>query len=180
MIEIVFAFVVWMTSARDADALRRTAPTYLDASSATEHLAAARIAGAVYQLDPDLLLAMAWRESRYSANAVTPEKSGRVSCGVMMVTEPVELKSCRPRTALEGYLDGASHLRGWVKATRGQQAALLGYAGGYRMIEACKRGPIVRERAGGPVDLCSTPELRRAAWIRRERARQSTSTRTAW
>jgi len=178
--DLVFAFMVWMTPLDHTAALQRTTARHLDASSAAEQLAAARLAGAAHGIDPDLLLAIAWRESRYDAAAVTPEKSGRVSCGVMMVTEPKGQKRCAPRTALAGYLAGAEHLRTWMKATRSMQDALLGYAGGYRLIDACKRGPIVRERAGGPVDLCSTPELRRAAWIRRERARRSTPAGNVW
>jgi hypothetical protein len=172
--DIVFAFMVWMTPLDHTAALQRTTARHLDASSAAEQLAAARLAGSAHGIDPDLLLAIAWRESRYDADAVAHEKSGRVSCGVMMVTEPKGVKVCPHRTALEGYLDGAEHLRGWVNATRNMQSALLGYAGGYRLIEACKRGPMVRERAGKTMDLCSTPELRRAAWVRQERTRRST------
>jgi hypothetical protein len=93
--------------------------------------------------------------------------------------QPIMYKQCVAPRLLDGYLEGARHLRGWMRATRSQRDALVGYAGGYAMIERCKLGPIVRVRAGGEVDLCSTPELRRTAWIRRERTRM-TSPRAVW
>lgn len=165
MIELLFALVVWLTPTREAAALERTAPSYLDLDQARDHLAAARIAGAVHHLPPELILAIAWRESRYQHAAVTPESAGRMSCGAMT---PTPVARCVPQTLLEDYLAGAAHLRHWVNATRSLQLGLQGYAGGYRMIRACERGPVVRVRARVEIDLCSTPELRRAAWIRRE------------
>jgi hypothetical protein len=168
VIELVFSFLVWLTPSHDVAALQRTAS--LSSDAAAENLAAARLAGAVYKFDPDLLLAIAWRESRYQPGAIGPVVRGKRACGVM---QPIMHKQCVAPRLLDGYLEGARHLRGWVRATRSQRDALVGYAGGYAMIEKCKLGPIVRERAGGVVDLCSTPELRRAAWIRRERERST-------
>jgi hypothetical protein len=164
----LLVFLRLLVPASDAEALRRTAPQYLDHELAAEHLAAARVAGAVFSVDPDLLLAIAWRESRYVASAVTAETGGRVSCGVMT---PEPTTNCVQQTVLDGYLAGARHLRVWLDATHSERAALLGYAGGYRLIEACRRGPVLRVRGKLALDLCRTRELDRAAWIRRERAR---------
>lgn len=171
MIEWLFAFVVWLTPTADAEALRATAPSYLDLDAAREHVAAARIAGEAFKLDPDLLLSIAWRESRYQVDAVTREASGKLSCGLLMVTMP-RGEPCPAPRVLAGYISGAAHLREWMRATRNQRDALLGYAGGYPMIRACADGgELVRVRAGREVDLCRTPELQRAAWIRRMRMR---------
>ena len=171
MMEWALSIVIWLTSTSDAAALRRTAPSYLDVDTARVHLAAARIAGEVHRLDPDLLLAIAWRESRYRADAITREKSGKLSCGLMMVTMP-KGEPCPAPSILGGYLAGAEHLRQWVRATKSLRDALLGYAGGYPMIKACADGgELIRVRAGREVNLCRTPELQRAAWIRRSRTR---------
>lgn len=175
MIELLFALVAWLTPAGDVAALQRTAPG-LSSRSAAENLAAARIAASVYKFDPDLLLAIAWRESRYQPGAIGPLVRGKRACGVM---QPIMERTCVPPNLLDGYLAGAAHLRIWRKATRTDVDALIGYVGGYAMIEKCKLGPIERERAGRVIDLCSAPELRRAAWIRRERKR-STRAPVVW
>lgn len=167
MIELVFALLVWLTPPHHVAALQRTAS--LSSADAAANLAASRLAGAAYKLDPDLLLAIAWRESRYQPGAVGPVVRGKRACGVM---QPIMRGRCVAPRLLDGYLEGARHLREWMRATRDRHLALVGYAGGYAMIAKCKLGPLVRERAGGAVDLCSTPELRRASWIRRERARR--------
>jgi len=166
MNHLILTLAIWLTSPSDAGALRRTSPAYLTALTAHAHLAAARVAGAVHRVDPYLLLAIAYRESRYELDAITHEKSGKLSCGQMQITMP-RGQSCPAPALLEGYLAGAAHLAEWRQVTRSARDALLGYAGGYGMIRKCHRGRIVRERAGGAVDLCSTPEVRRAAWMRR-------------
>lgn len=154
----------------DAPALQATARSYLPtAEFAAEHLGSARWAGAVYDVDPDVLLAIAWRESRYRADAVTRERSGKLSCGLMMITMPIG-EPCPEPSVLDGYMRGAAHLREWIRMTGSMRSALLGYAGGFPMIRACANGgELVRVRAGREVDLCKTPELNRAAWIRRAR-----------
>lgn len=165
MIRLLLVLLGW----GDARALQSTAPSYLPSVElAAEHLGAARWAGAQYGVDPDLLLAIAFRESRYQVKAVTKETSGKLSCGLMMVTMP-KGTPCPDESILAGYLAGAAHMREWMQATRSQHDALLGYAGGYPMIKKCQEGPIMRVRAGREVDLCSTPELLRARWIRRAR-----------
>lgn len=174
MINWLFALALALTSTSDAEALRRSAPSYLGTATAREHLVAARLAAAAYHVDADVLLAIAWRESRYHVDAVTIERSGKLSCGVMMVTMPVG-DPCPTPDVVNGYMAGAEHLREWMQLTRDFHSALLGYAGGYTMIRACANGgALVRERAGRQVDLCQTPELDRAAWIRALRARMET------
>lgn len=176
MIDWLFSLLVWLTSSADAAALRRTAPG-LTPTAAAENIAAARLAGSAYRLDPDLLLAIAWRESKYERDAVGPTVRGKRACGVM---EPVMRTVCDAPTLLDGYLEGARHLREWMRATHSQLEALIGYAGGYAMIERCRVGPIERERGGRTVDLCSAPERIRAAWIHLERKRSSTSPWRLW
>lgn len=174
MIDWLLALALALTSSSDAEALRRSAPSYLDAVSAREHLAAARLAGAAYHVDADVLLAIAWRESRYHAGAVTREHSGKLSCGVMMITMPIG-EPCPAPSVSDGYMRGAEHLRDWMRLTRDFRVALLGYAGGYTMIRACADGgELPRVRAGREVDLCKTPELDRAAWIRALRVKMET------
>lgn len=155
--------------AGDAAGLRATAPQYLNAGTAVLHLTAARAAGSVYGLDPDLLLSIAHHESRYTV-ARTPEAGGLTSCGVMT---PQPLAKCDSTSVTGGYLEGAAHLRKWVDNTRDQRTALLGYGGGYRAIKACAAGPVTRVRAGRTVDLCSVVDifLGRAYAIKRSRSR---------
>lgn len=162
MIDLLAAIVSLFVSAQDAEALRRTAPHYLTASSAEQHLAAARVAELATGVDADLLLSVAWHESRFGPTVVTAEPGGLVSCGVMT---PVPKKRCHAHelTLGGGYLAGALHLRGWFDACRGsQRCALQGYAGGFALIRVCFNAPNDRRCAIADVFLD------RAAWIRRE------------
>jgi hypothetical protein len=163
----------WCVSAGDAAALQRTAPEPIASEVAVEHISAARAAGMQFDVDPDLVLAISAHEGRYQHGVVTREHDGLVSCGAM-TPEPVA--SCRPQTVLEDYLAGAGHLRTWINATRDLRTALLGYAGGYALIGACAKGPVLRN-AGHHDDLCLTPNvfLWRRDWIRRERSRAGAS-----
>ncbi len=176
MTELLLAVLTWLVTPNDADALRRTAPSYLDAESAARHLAGARAAGAVYGLDPDLLLAVAWRESRYQSDEKTPESGGRVSCGVMT---PTPIARCPPQSLLQGYLAGAEHMRMWATASPTMRIAELGYAGGYRLIRRCQDGPLIQVRGSLRRDLCKIPDVSRArvAWIKRERV---TAVKALW
>lgn len=157
----------------DAEALRRTAPEPVSLEQARENIAAARYAGMIYDLDPDLLLSIAAHESHYKADAVGPEPGGKVSCGSMT---PIPVASCKVApTVLEGYLAGAHHLRvDWLGAVKDETLALRGYAGGYALIRACALGP-VEIRPG--VDGCKTPDVfrARASWIKRERRVKASS-----
>jgi hypothetical protein len=149
-----------------ANAARATSPTYLTPETAIVHAQAAIIAAGVYDVPAPLLLSIAWHESRYAIETVTPlgDGSAKTSCGVM-TPEPTQ-GSCRSATssALAGYLAGARHLHGWITAAHGNlPTALLGYAGGWRLIRLCKTRDVA---------ACHTPDvfLRRAAWILRETA----------
>ena len=147
--------VVVLLSLLCPDGLEKTAPTYLTQSSAREHVAAATVAAIAYRVPRELLLSIAWHESRYT-DARTPEAGGRVSCGVMT---PEPLRACHDTIMLDGYLAGAAHLRTWLDATRSTRDALLGYAGGYHLIQRCELPDTPRQ--------CQTPEvfLGRARWI---------------
>lgn len=171
MTEVVIQLLAWFSASADIEALRTTAPEPIGRDVAAEHLAAARVAGAELDVDPDLLLSIAAHESRYT-NARTPENGGTMeSCGPMT---PEPLARCRRASTYDGYRAGAAHLRGWLAATRGNmRRALVGYAGGYRLLAACDAGPVIVTRRGKQLDVCNTPDvfLAGAARIRRARER---------
>jgi hypothetical protein len=168
----IFTVLTWLlASSNDAEALRKTAPSYLTTETAGEQLIAARIAAATYRLDADLLLSTAYYESRYTANVVGPVVRGKTACGVM---QPIMETKCVGQTFAEGYLEGAKHYRGWYDACRGnERCAILGYGGGYALIKKCAEGPLNVERSGKTFDLCTLPDVRlgRARWIKRLRSR---------
>lgn len=131
-----------------AQGAQRTAPTYLTSVSALEHARSAVIAGAVYDVDPALLLSIGWHESRYTPAARNAEAGRKTSCGVMT---PEPLARCTTSTTLAGYLAGAQHLRSWIDAMHGNlHAALTGFAGGYALLQLCA----VRD-----VRACHTPAI---------------------
>lgn len=170
-LRILFA-ILTQTSDEDAEGLHRFAPNEVTVADAYEHVWSARVAAATYGVDADLLLAISWHESRYKVTARSPESGGRVSCGVM---QPTPVASCPVASMLDGYLAGAEHLRGWIVAMHGNEhAALVGYAGGYRLLAACAQGPVLIRPA---VDACRTPEVFRAcaAWIARERRKAASA-----
>ena len=159
----------FFVSTSDADALRQTDPADLTIETARVHLAAARVAAAAENVDVDLLLSIAWHESHYDATMRTAEPGQKTSCGVMT---PIPKASCATPSLVDGYLEGAAHLRTWLEAAHGNtRTALLGYAGGYRMIKACAEGPVTATRKGHDVDLCDIAEifLGRARTIRHAR-----------
>jgi len=141
------------------EALRVSAPKYLTTETAREHMTAAQVAAVQHDLEPELLLAIAYRESRYMVNAVGPEVRGKRACGVM---QPLMWTTCRSQTLLAGYMEGAAHLRGWLdsKTCRGDlRCAMLGYIGGYALLKACAQGTSMTERNGRPFDRCSVVAL---------------------
>lgn len=145
----------------DGAALERTAPGEITRERAIRHVAAAEIAGWRYDVDPNLLLSIAWHESRYHVAEATPEVHG-VSCGVMT---PEPIAHCPAPSLLGGYLAGAEHVAAWRDACHGEMAcALTGYAGGYHLLALCGQEH---------VRACDTWRVfqARAAWIARERAR---------
>jgi len=140
-----------------------------------ENLQAARVAAVLFDVDADMLLSTAYFESRYTVDVVGPVVRGKTACGIM---QPIMETKCVPQTLLEGYLIGAKHLQNWYRACRGnERCALLGYGGGYTLINACAEGPVMRERGGRDVDICTIPEVRlhRARWIKKERTKGSNS-----
>jgi hypothetical protein len=151
------------TSDADAEGLHRFAPNEVTVADAYEHVWAARVAAATYDVDVEMVLAIGYHESHFSESAVTVERGGRVSCGVMT---PIPTSTCTPKTLLAQYLDGARHWAvDWRRAgdVRSEHEALLGYAGGYALIRACRLGPVLRHKTWGD-DLCQTPEV--FGWIR--------------
>jgi hypothetical protein len=151
------------TSAADAEALHRFSPEEVTVDRAYAHVWSARVAAAVYDVDMDMILAIAWHESRLTDNVVAAEPGGRVSCGAMT---PYPTAKCVSKSLLRQYLDGARHWAvDWRHAgdVRNDREALLGYAGGYHLIRACRLGPVLRHETSGD-DLCRTPEV--FGWIR--------------
>lgn len=108
---------------------------HLSSQEAQQHAVAARVAAYVWDQDPDVLLALAWHESRFTSNQHTPEAGGRESCGV---ATPEPLTACSDESLIEQYLDTAQHLAAWQAATG--KRALIGYAGGYILLHACADG----------------------------------------
>jgi hypothetical protein len=159
-LRILFVFLRGVSD-EDARGLYTYASAYsaqMTIDGAREHLVSARIAGAFYDVDPDLLLAIARHESNLESNTVTPEPGHRVSCGVMT---PKPMASCSDESLVGQYMDGAHHLMmdwGRVGDVRSRREMLLGFAGGYGLIRGCRRGPVLRHGEYGD-DLCRTPEV---------------------
>lgn len=153
---------IWLALSRppalaEVDALVATAPDYLDRTSAEIVLLAAESAGAVYRVDPAILLSIAYHESRYVRTTVTPEPGGRVSCGVMT---PVPQRSCSDweLTVIGGFEAGAAHVALWRSLLPGLE--LYAYAGGGWLAGLCAKDRKAQE--------CRVVDqfVRRAEWIR--------------
>ncbi len=163
---LVALWLALQSTPAESTAFRSTAPAYLTSAQAIEHLGAARIAGARYNVDPALLLSIAMHESNYRVRTVTIEPGHRVSCGVMTPT-PQARCSLGELTAIGGYAAGAAHLRVWLDVCRENSwCALTAYAGGRGLVRACSHGTRI-VRPG--VDACEVVyQFRhRAAVIRR-------------
>lgn len=162
----MLAFVISLIFATSDDgaSLASTAPAYLDATSARDHYAAARLAAAIFGVDAETLLAVAWHESRYDARAVTREPGNRVSCGSMTPVPHRAPCSAWELSIVGGYLEGARHLRTWLDLCRGGQwCGLVAYAGGGGLVAACRAGSDHRGcRFAGEM-------LARSRWIARRR-----------
>ena len=155
----------------DAEALNRFAPKYVSVEAAREHIWAARVSAAVYDVDADMVLAISYHESRFTDGVVAPERGGRVSCGAMT---PYPTKRCEPKSLLAQYLDGTRHWAvDWKRAggIRNEREALLGYAGGYALIRRCRQGAVLRHKTHGD-DLCATADVFKGLRARIVRARQ--------
>lgn len=147
---------LWLTlqsTPAEAKALQGTAPMYLTQATATQHLGATRLVGAKYDIDPAVLLSVAYHESRFVVDLSTRESGGRVSCGVM-TPAPQEHCGHEDLTLLGGYLAGASHLRAWIDVCHTVdhwhhdvndevilRCALWAYAGGRGFRTFCETRP---------------------------------------
>jgi hypothetical protein len=146
------------TSDADAEGLHRFDPNEVTVDQARDHVWAARVAATYYNVDVDMVLAIGWHESRFTDSVVAVEPGGRVSCGAMT---PYPTRTCKKKTLLEQYFDGTKHWAvDWRRAgdVRNEREVLLGYAGGYHLIRACRQGPVLRHETEGD-DLCKTPEV---------------------
>lgn len=164
---IIFT-VLWLSlqpTNAEAECLRSTAPNYLTVDSAKEHIAAARFAGLLYHLDPSVILAVSWHESRFNPKTVTKEPGHRVSCGV---GTPVPKRYCTrdELTVLGGYLALGKHLRMWV-SVYGIRDGLTAYAGGGLTVLGCKKHGRVRAPSGRNACNFSTDILKMANKIER-------------
>ncbi len=170
-IDVILA--IWLHSMEPTDAeiraLVRTDPVDLTYDSARENILYAREAGQLYGVDPSVLLAIAWHESRYHPRTQTREPAGldedgryrrhRVSCGVMT---PVPKARCAEvELTLEGgYVAGAAHLRMYLDVHHGSlEKALVAYAGG--------SGSVRYPKAGWRAWRAKRQELERAKLLRR-------------
>jgi soluble lytic murein transglycosylase-like protein len=150
---IISLWLALQSTTAEAEALRSTAPAYLTPWSAGQHLGAARIAAASYDVDAAAILAIAYHESRFFVGTRThepPDSGGpRVSCGVMT---PVPKRYCDAQdlTLLGGYQAGAAHLRQWMDVCHAMdrwkhdvhdveilRCALWAYAGGSGFRKRC-------------------------------------------
>jgi hypothetical protein len=154
----VLLAILTPTSDADAAGIHRFAPNEVTADAARDHVWAARVAAAMYDVDADMVLAIAYHESRFHDGAVGPESGDRVSCGAMT---PFPTAACEKKSLLAQYLEGTRHWAvDWRQAgdVRDEREVLLGYAGGYHLIRACRQGPVLRHGTWGD-DLYRTPEV---------------------
>jgi hypothetical protein len=144
LIAAVFTLFTSIVDVPAAEALVGTAKdTRLTVEVAAQHVAAARFAAVFTHTDPDLLLAIAHHESRYESTVVGPLVRGKRACGVLQHV-PITAK-CPEPSILRDYVNGAKHLAEWIHAQRGDiKRALIGYAGGYALLELCDRGEAPR------------------------------------
>ena len=165
MHEVIIALFTLFASLVDrpaAEALVSTAKvTHLTVEVAAQHVAAARFAAVLTDIDPDLLLAIAHFESRYRPTVVGPLVRGKRACGVLQHV-PIKAK-CPAPSILRDYVNGARHLAEWVHAQRGDiKRALTGYAGGYRLLEKCDSGEALRACTITSYHLARMKRIKRA------------------
>ena len=169
MHEVIVALLTLFTSLVDrpaAKALISTAKdTRLTVEVAAQHVAAARFAAILTDIDPDLILAIAHHESRYQSAVVGPLVRGKRACGVMQHV-PIKGK-CPTPSILRDYVNGARHLAEWINAQRGDlKRALIGYAGGYHLLEKCDRGEALRACTIAIYHLARARRIQRARELR--------------
>jgi hypothetical protein len=164
MQQLLAALFSLFVSTSDAEALTRLPDTRLTLETAAQHLAAARIAGALTAIDPDLLLAIAYHESRFELDVVGPSVgNGKHACGVM---QPVPLGRCPAPSLFRDYLGGARHLETWIRVQHGDvNRGLIGYAGGHALLKLCESDAALR--------ACSIARVHQARAKRLKRARET-------
>ena len=165
MHEAIVALFTLFTALVDrpaAEALVSTAKdTRLTTETAARHVAAARFAAVITDIDPDLLLAIAHHESRYQPAVVGPLVRGKRACGVLQHV-PITGK-CPAPSIFRDYVHGARHLAEWIHAQRGDlKRALIGYAGGYLLLEKCDRGEALRACTIANYHLARAKRIKRA------------------
>ena len=166
----LFAFFTSLADVPAAEALMSTAKdTRLTVETAALNVAAARFAGVLTRIDPDLLLAIAHHESRFEPTVVGPLVRGKRACGVM---QQVPIKGpCPEPSLLRDYVEGAKHLAGWLRAQRGDlDRALLGYAGGYALLKLYDEGGGKRLRAVVRLERARARQFKRARDLHRAKA----------
>jgi hypothetical protein len=168
LFEVLLRLVVLVQDPRDVEALKRTAPSYLTNETASANLAAAQIAGAHSGIQPEILLAIAWHESRYQLGVIGPLVRGKRACGLM---QQIPIKGpCPEPSILRDYVNGAQHLAGWIHAQRGDlKRALIGYAGGYALLDLCDRGKAPRTCTIANYHLARAKRVKRARELGKER-----------
>jgi len=172
MYEVLVAVFTLLTSFVDvpaAEALVSTAKdTRLTVETAAQHVAAARFAAVITDIDPDLLLAIAHHESRYEPSVVGPLVRGKRACGVLQHV-PIRGK-CPAPSLLRDYVNGAKHLAVWIRAQRGDlKRALIGYAGGYALLELCRRDEAPRACSIASYHLARTKRIKQARELGKQR-----------
>ncbi len=162
MLELLQIIALFFSSeTRDlAEATRAKAPRYLTPEAALTHAVAAKMAETP-EVPAELLLSMAYSESRYIPEATSrvengvrttgipkwssPPKnvSGPYFCGITQAIAQMSWKRCTElRNIFVAYRTSAIELRKWVrdphcrKADDQLRCALLGYGGGYAAIKA--------------------------------------------
>jgi soluble lytic murein transglycosylase-like protein len=141
LLAAVFALFTSFTDVSSGKALMQTAKdNRLTIDTAVQHIAAAEFAGALYGVDPNLVLAIAYHESRFTQGVEGPLLSnGKRACGVMQHV-PV-MGPCPKRSLIEDYAAGTAHLAIWIRAEHGDiERALAGYAGGYPGVARFEEG----------------------------------------
>ena len=162
LLAVVFTLFTSIFDVPAAEGLMATAKdTRLTVEIAAQHVAAARFAATLTDIDPDLILAISHHESRFEPTVVGPIVRGRRACGVMQQV-PIKGK-CPEPSILRDYVNGARHLAGWIRAQRGDlKRALIGYAGGYALLAMCDRGEAPRTCTVASYHLARAKRIQRA------------------
>lgn len=158
--QLLVAFFSLFVSTAEAEVLTRLPDTRLTIDTAKQYIAAARIAGAIADVDPDLILVISYHEARFELDVVGPTLSNnKRACGVM---QHVPVARCPEPSMLRDYVDGAQHLATWIKAQHGDVSrGLIGYAGGYALLKKCDLGEAPKACSIARIHLARAERLKR-------------------